>query len=197
MWFLHLTVFKYLVASHVTEPGSLLTEPCGVIKFSNFSSPPPPPVHVCYNYFLIPLWRLGACIATYSPRKAALTCSWWYRFNCVDNSASNMTWLDCYHLNDQGKLEIDNVFCVRDRGWMLHRPPVGADGSALCAERPATPLVRYGASNHGSWIKSVVNSYIMALVNASSAQIQSMFFILYPPCIRHEYGPSKAVFVHG
>ena len=27
VWFLQLTAFKYLVASHVTEPGSLLTEP--------------------------------------------------------------------------------------------------------------------------------------------------------------------------
>ena len=36
--FLQLTVFKNLVASHVTEPGSLLTEPGAVIKFSNFSS---------------------------------------------------------------------------------------------------------------------------------------------------------------
>ena len=44
--FLQLTVFKYLVASHVTEPGSLLTEPGAVIKFSHFCSPP---VHVCYN----------------------------------------------------------------------------------------------------------------------------------------------------
>ena len=40
VWFLQLTVFKYLVASHVTEPGSLLTEPCAVIKFSHFSSHP-------------------------------------------------------------------------------------------------------------------------------------------------------------
>ena len=31
VWFLQLTVFKYLVASHVTEPGSLLTEPGAVI----------------------------------------------------------------------------------------------------------------------------------------------------------------------
>ena len=46
VWFLELTVFKYLVASHVTEPGSLLTEPCAVIKFSHFCSHP---VHVCYN----------------------------------------------------------------------------------------------------------------------------------------------------
>ena len=38
--FLQLTVFKYLVASHVTEPGSLLTEPDAVIKFSHFSSQP-------------------------------------------------------------------------------------------------------------------------------------------------------------
>ena len=36
--FLQLTVFKYLVASHETEPGSLLTEPGAVIKFSRFSS---------------------------------------------------------------------------------------------------------------------------------------------------------------
>ena len=40
MLFLQLTVFKYLVASHVTEPGSLLTEPGAVIKFSHFSSHP-------------------------------------------------------------------------------------------------------------------------------------------------------------
>ena len=31
-------LFLQLVASHVTEPGSLLTEPCAVIKFSHFSS---------------------------------------------------------------------------------------------------------------------------------------------------------------
>ena len=40
VWFLQLTVFKYLVASHVTEPGLLLTEPGAVIKFSHFSSHP-------------------------------------------------------------------------------------------------------------------------------------------------------------
>ena len=39
-WFLQLTVPKYLVASHVTEPGSLLTEPGAIIKFSYFSSHP-------------------------------------------------------------------------------------------------------------------------------------------------------------
>ena len=38
--FFQLTIFKYLVASHVTEPGSLLTEPGAVIKFSHFSSHP-------------------------------------------------------------------------------------------------------------------------------------------------------------
>ena len=40
VWFLQLTVFKYLVASHVTEPGSSLTEPCAVIKFRHFCSHP-------------------------------------------------------------------------------------------------------------------------------------------------------------
>ena len=40
VWFLQLIVFKYLVASHVTEPGSLLTEPGAVIKFSYFCSHP-------------------------------------------------------------------------------------------------------------------------------------------------------------
>ena len=40
VWFLQLTVFKYLVASHVTEPGSLLTEPGAAIKFSHFCSHP-------------------------------------------------------------------------------------------------------------------------------------------------------------
>ena len=42
VWFFQLTVFKYLVASHVTEPGSLLTEPGAAIKFS----------HVCYKCIL-------------------------------------------------------------------------------------------------------------------------------------------------
>ena len=32
--------FKYLFARHVTEPGSLLTEPGSLIKFSHFSSHP-------------------------------------------------------------------------------------------------------------------------------------------------------------
>ena len=40
VWYLQLTVFKYLVASHVTEPGSLLIEPGAVIKLSHFSSHP-------------------------------------------------------------------------------------------------------------------------------------------------------------
>ena len=40
VWFFQLTVFKYLVASHVTEPGSLLTEPGAVINFSYFCSHP-------------------------------------------------------------------------------------------------------------------------------------------------------------
>ena len=35
MRFLQMTVFKYLVASHVTEPGSLLTEPGAVIKMKS------------------------------------------------------------------------------------------------------------------------------------------------------------------
>ena len=38
VWFLQLTAFKYFVTSHVTEPGSLLTEPAAVIKFSHFIS---------------------------------------------------------------------------------------------------------------------------------------------------------------
>ena len=40
VWFLQLTAYKYLVASHGTEPGSLLAEPGAVIKFSHFSSHP-------------------------------------------------------------------------------------------------------------------------------------------------------------
>ena len=31
----------------------------------------------CFVYIRPPLWRHRACIATYSPRKAALTWSWW------------------------------------------------------------------------------------------------------------------------
>ena len=48
VWYLQLTVFKYFVANHVTEPGSLLSEPGAVITFSHFSSHP---VHICYNSF--------------------------------------------------------------------------------------------------------------------------------------------------
>ena len=44
VWFLQLTVFKYLVASHVTGPGSLLTEPGAVIKLVLSAVSP---VHVC------------------------------------------------------------------------------------------------------------------------------------------------------
>ena len=33
VWFFQLTVFKYLVASYVTEPGSLLTEAGAVIIY--------------------------------------------------------------------------------------------------------------------------------------------------------------------
>ena len=40
VWFLQLAVFKYLVASHVTEQGSFLTQPCAVIKFSRFITHP-------------------------------------------------------------------------------------------------------------------------------------------------------------
>ena len=40
VWFHQLTVFKYLVARHVTEPGSLLIEPGAVITFSHFCSHP-------------------------------------------------------------------------------------------------------------------------------------------------------------
>ena len=47
VWFLQLTVFKYLVASHVTEPGSLLTGPVTVIKSSYFCTHPG--IYVRYN----------------------------------------------------------------------------------------------------------------------------------------------------
>ena len=40
VWFLQMKVFKYLVASHVIEPGSLLSEADAVIKCSHFSSHP-------------------------------------------------------------------------------------------------------------------------------------------------------------
>ena len=64
MWFIQLTAwifFNYLVAGHMTEPGSLLTEPGAVIECSHSVTP----VHVRYNMissslgwwlrFLIPL----------------------------------------------------------------------------------------------------------------------------------------------
>ena len=56
VWFLQLTVFKYLVASHVTEPGSLLTEPCAVIKFSHFSSHPD---MYAMNYYMVTSWYIN------------------------------------------------------------------------------------------------------------------------------------------
>ena len=40
VWFPQLTVLKYLVATHAIEPGSFVTEPGTVIKFSQFSSHP-------------------------------------------------------------------------------------------------------------------------------------------------------------
>ena len=46
---------------------------------------------------------------------------------------------------------------LRQEPW-LDAPP-RTRGVALPAERRATPLVRGGASNHGSWRKNVVNSY--------------------------------------
>ena len=45
VWFLQLTVFKYLIASPVTEPGSLLTEPGAVSSVISTVTP----VHVCYK----------------------------------------------------------------------------------------------------------------------------------------------------
>ena len=45
VWFLQLTAFKYLVPSHVTEQGSLLTEPGTVSSVISAVTP----VHVCYN----------------------------------------------------------------------------------------------------------------------------------------------------
>ena len=63
----------------------------------------------------------------------------------TDSTASDSVWIitrfECYNLNDRGRMI------------------VGSPGSALRAERRATPLVRGGASNHGSGRKNVVNSY--------------------------------------
>ena len=63
----------------------------------------------CSIYIHLPLWHHRTCIATDSQRKASLTWSWWYDLT-GDNFASNITWLDCYDLNDRGRMEIDHVF---------------------------------------------------------------------------------------
>ena len=36
----------------------------------------------CFVYLRLLLWYHCACVATYSPRKAASIWSWWYGFNC-------------------------------------------------------------------------------------------------------------------
>ena len=52
------------------------------------------------------------------------------------------------------------TFVHQERGWMRHHAFVGSPGSVLRAEWRATPLVCGGVSNHGSWRKNMVNSYI-------------------------------------
>ena len=41
---------------------------------------------------------------------------------------------------------------------------VGSRGSARNAEQQATPLLRGGASNHGSWRKTVVNFHSTTII---------------------------------
>ena len=60
-------------------------------------------------YIRLPLWCHHACIAMYSPRKAALTWSWWYRFIC-GWFCLKITQFDCYDVNDRGWMETDHVF---------------------------------------------------------------------------------------
>ena len=120
-------------------------------SFENVSS------HRClkwswFVYVRLPLWRHRACIATYSPGKAALTGSWWYGFNCGWITIK-ITRLDCYDQNDRGRMEIDHAFAP---GAVVGRATTHSWGRA---EQRVTPLLRGGASNHGSWRKNVVNSY--------------------------------------
>ena len=73
MWFLQLTAWIFempAVASHVTEPGWLLTEPGAVIKFRHFSTHPraPTPVHVCYKALFV---RVPWCMSVSLTR-----CGW-------------------------------------------------------------------------------------------------------------------------
>ena len=90
----------------------------------------------CFVYIRLPLWHHHACVATYSPRKAALIWSWWYGFNCFKNEWKFAT-----------------CFCVRSPGWTTHHALVRSPG-----RRTRLP-VRGGASNHGSLRKIAVNSY--------------------------------------
>ena len=60
----------------------------------------------CFVYIRPPLWRYRACITMYSPRKAVLTWSWWYRFNFCTLLLQKLHGFDCYDLNDRGRMEI-------------------------------------------------------------------------------------------
>ena len=71
-----------------------------------------------------------------------------------DISASKIARFDCYDLNYRGRMEIAHGFA------QLVGSPVTPDA----ARSRATPLVRGGSANHGSWRKTVVNSYILTWI---------------------------------
>ena len=56
-------------------------------------------------------------------------------------------------------------FCVRSRGWTRHHARVGSPVAPRTARSRATPRVRGGASNHGSWRKNVVNFHSTTIIN--------------------------------
>ena len=55
-------------------------------------------------------------------------------------------------------------FCVRGRGWTRHHARVGSPVAPRAARSRATPRVRGGASNHGSWRKNVVNFHSTKII---------------------------------
>ena len=60
-------------------------------------------------------------------------------------------------------MEIDHVW-----GSEAHKALVGLPGCTQRAERRATPLVRGGATNRGSWLKNVVNPYSQLFMQYTS-----------------------------
>ena len=92
----------------------------------------------CFVYIRLPFWRHRACIATYSWGRPSLRAQRGFR-----------NW---------------PRVCVRSRGWTRHHARMGSHVAPRASRSRATPRVRDGASNHGSWRKNVVNFHSTTII---------------------------------